>query len=80
MASPLARFGHDANARTKPYVDQATMSAQSELESAAADARLLLTRPAQQAPLAGLDALGLSVDSDLERDLGRPVVDAVSER
>ena len=67
---------HDAIARTKPYVDQATLSAQSELVSAAADARLLLTRPAQQAPLAGLDALCLNLDSDL----GRRVVDAPSER
>jgi enoyl-CoA hydratase/carnithine racemase len=79
IASRLARFDHDAIARTKSYVDQVTLPAESELVSAEADFRELLRRPAQQARLARLEALGLNADSDLERDLGRRVVDGLSE-
>jgi enoyl-CoA hydratase/carnithine racemase len=79
IASRLACFEHDAIARTKSYVDQATLPAERELVSAEADSRDLLRRPAQQARLARLEALGLNADSDLERDLGRRVVDALSE-
>jgi hypothetical protein len=43
---------------------------------ALADFRELLGHPAQQARL---EALGLNVDSDLERHLGRRVVEASSE-
>jgi hypothetical protein len=46
---------------------------------ALADFRELLGHPAQQARLARLEALGLNVDSDLERHLGRRVVEASSE-
>ena len=79
IASRLACFDHDAITRTKSYVDQATLPAERELVSAEADSRELSTRPAQQARLARLEALGLNADSDLERDLGRRVVDAPSE-
>jgi hypothetical protein len=36
----------------------------------------LLGRPAQRAQFARLEALGLNTDSDLERSLGRRLVDA----
>ena len=67
IASRLARFDHDAIARTKSYVDQVTLPADSELPPALADFFELLGRPAQQARLARLEALGLNTDSDLER-------------
>jgi enoyl-CoA hydratase/carnithine racemase len=79
IASRLARFDHEAIARTKSYVDRPTLPAESELVSAEADSRELSTRPAQQARLARLEALGLNADSDLERNLGRRVVDTPSE-
>lgn len=79
LASRLARFDHDVIARTKSYVDQVTLPAAIELVPALADFRELLGRPAQQARLARLEALGLNVDSDLERSLGRRVVEASSE-
>lgn len=79
IASRLARFDHEAIARTKSYVDQTTLPAGTELVSAVADARELLGRPAQQARLVQLEAQGLNADSDLERDFGRRVVDALSE-
>jgi hypothetical protein len=79
IAFRLACFDHDAIARTKSYVDQATLPAERELVSAEADSRELSRRPAQQARLARLEALGLNADSDLERNLGRRVVDAPSE-
>jgi enoyl-CoA hydratase/carnithine racemase len=76
IASRLARFEHDAIARTKSYVDQVTLPADSELVPALADFGELLGRPAQQARLARLEALGLNGESDLERYLGRRVVGA----
>ena len=51
IASRLARFDHDAIARTKSYVDQVTLPADSELPPALADFFELLGRPAQQARL-----------------------------
>lgn len=78
IASRLARFDHDAIARTKSYVDQVTLPADSELVPALADFGELLARPAQQARLARLEALGLNLDGDLERYLGRRVVEANS--
>ena len=78
IASRLARFDHDAIARTKSYVDQVTLPAESELVPALADFGELLGRPAQQARLARLEALGLNLDGDLERYLGRRVVEANS--
>jgi hypothetical protein len=67
IASRLERFDHDAIARTKSYVDQVTLPADSELPPALADFRELFGRPGQQAQLARLEALGFNVDGDLER-------------
>jgi enoyl-CoA hydratase/carnithine racemase len=79
IASRLARFDHEALARTKSYVDQATLPADREFVPALADFFELLGRPAQQAQFARLEALGLNTDSDLERSLGRRVVDALPD-
>jgi enoyl-CoA hydratase/carnithine racemase len=78
MASRLARFDHDAIARTKSYVDQVTLPAENELAGPVADFRELFGRPEQQAQWARLQALGLNSDSDVERSLGRRVVDSLS--
>jgi enoyl-CoA hydratase/carnithine racemase len=77
MASRLARFDHEAIARTKSYVDRVTLPAESELAGPVADFRELFGRPAQQAQWARLQALGLNSDSDVERSLGRRVVDSI---
>jgi enoyl-CoA hydratase/carnithine racemase len=77
MAVRLARFDHDAIARTKSYVDQVTLPADSEFPPALADFFELIARPAQQANSARLEELGLGVDSDLERSLGRRVVESL---
>ena len=77
MAARLARFDRDALARTKSYVDQVTLPAESELTGPIADFRELFTRPAQQDQWARLQALGLNTDSDLERTLGRRVVESI---
>ncbi|HTX11101.1 MAG TPA: enoyl-CoA hydratase/isomerase family protein [Solirubrobacteraceae bacterium] len=76
IASRLARFDHDAIARTKSYVDQVTLPTDSELVLALADFYELLGRPMQQERLARLEARGLNTDSDLERYLGRRVVES----
>jgi enoyl-CoA hydratase/carnithine racemase len=79
MASRLARFDHDAIARTKSYVDRVTLPEDSEFPPALADFFEMLGRPEQQAKSARLEALGLNVDSDLERSLGRRVVEALPD-
>jgi len=79
IASRLARFDHDAIARTKSYVDHVTLPADNEFRPALADFRELSGRPAQQAQYARLEALGLGVDSDLERSLGRRVVESLPD-
>ena len=79
IASRLARFDHHAIARTKSYVDQVTLPADSELVPALSDFRELYGRPAQQAQLARLEQLGWGVDSDLERSLGRRLVEALPD-
>jgi enoyl-CoA hydratase/carnithine racemase len=79
IASRLARFDHDAIARTKSYVDQVTLPANSELGPPLGDFRELFGRPAQQARWARLQELGLNTDSDLERSLGRRVVEALPD-
>ena len=56
IAARLERFDHDAIARTKSYVDQVTLPADSELPPALADFRELFGRPAQQAQWARLEA------------------------
>jgi enoyl-CoA hydratase/carnithine racemase len=79
IASRLARFDHDAIARTKSYVDQVTLPADSEFPPALADFFASLARPAQQAQSARLEALGLGVDSDLERRLGERLVETLPD-
>jgi len=79
IASRLARFDHDAIARTKSYVDRVTLPSDSELPPALADFRELFARPAQQEQWARLEALGLNTDSDLERHLGKRVVEAMPD-
>jgi enoyl-CoA hydratase/carnithine racemase len=79
IASRLARFDHDAIARMKSYVDRVTLPPESEFASALADFFELLGRPAQQAQFARLEALGWGTDSDLERSLGRRVVEALPD-
>jgi enoyl-CoA hydratase/carnithine racemase len=79
IASRLARFDHDAIGRTKSYVDQVTLPDDSELGPPLDDFRELFGRPAQQAQWARLQALGLNTDSDLERSLGRRVVEALPD-
>jgi enoyl-CoA hydratase/carnithine racemase len=79
IASRLARFDHDAITRTKSYVDQVTLPADTELPPALVDFRELFGRPAQQAQWARLQELGLNIDSDLERSLGRRVVDSLPD-
>ena len=79
MAARLARFDHEVVARTKSYVDQVTLPADSEFPPALADFFELSGRPAQQERFARLEALGLNRDSDLERSLGRRVVDALPD-
>jgi enoyl-CoA hydratase/carnithine racemase len=79
IATRVARFDHDAIARTKSYVDQVTLPPESEFPPALADFFEMLGGPAQQAQFARLEELGLGVDSDLERSLGRRVVDALPD-
>ena len=79
IASRLARFDHDAIGRTKSYVDEVTLPADSELPPALEDFFELLGRPAQRAQYARLEALGLNVDSDLERRLGQRVVESTPD-
>jgi enoyl-CoA hydratase/carnithine racemase len=79
IASRLARFDHDALARTKSHVDLVTLPADSEFPPALNDFRELFGRPAQQAQWARIQELGLNVDSDLERSLGRRVVESLPD-
>jgi enoyl-CoA hydratase/carnithine racemase len=79
IASRLARFDHDAIARTKSYVDQVTLPDNSELGPPLNDFRELFRRPAQQAQWARLQELGLNTDSELERSLGSRLVDSLPD-
>jgi enoyl-CoA hydratase/carnithine racemase len=79
IASRLARFDHEALARTKSYVDEVTLPADGEFVPALADFFDSFGRPAQQARFARLEELGLNTDSDLERSLGRRVVEALPD-
>ena len=79
IASRLARFDRDAIARTKSYVDQVTLPPDSELGPPVEDFRELFGRPAQQGQWARLQELGLNTDSDLERSLGRRVVESIAD-
>jgi enoyl-CoA hydratase/carnithine racemase len=79
IAARLARFDHEAIARTKAHVDRVTLPDDSELPPATADFRELFARPAQQAQWARLQELGLNADSELERSLGRRVVESLAD-
>ena len=77
IAARLARFDHDAIARTKAYVDHVTLPPDSEFPPALADFFEMLGRPGQREQSARLEALGLNTDSDLERRLGERVVEVL---
>ena len=79
IASRLARFDHEAIARTKDYVDRVTLPPDSEFPPALADFFEMLGRPAQREQAARLETLGFGSDSDLERSLGRRVVDSLAD-
>jgi len=79
IAARLARFDHESLARTKSYVDRVTLPDDSEFPPALADFFELPGRPVQQARVASLEALGLNVDSDLERSLGRRVLESLRD-
>jgi enoyl-CoA hydratase/carnithine racemase len=79
MSARIASFDHEAIARTKAHVDHVTLPDNSELPPAIADFRELFARPAQQAQWARLQELGLNTDSDLERSLGRRVVETLPD-
>jgi len=79
IAARLARFDHEAIARTKGHVDRVTLPPDSELPPATVDFRELFARPAQLAQWARLQELGLNADSDLERSLGRRVVESLPD-
>jgi enoyl-CoA hydratase/carnithine racemase len=79
MAIRLAGFDREAIARTKAYVDQVTLPPDSELPPALTDFFRSLSRPGPVARVARLEALGLNTDGDLERHLGRRVVESASD-
>jgi enoyl-CoA hydratase/carnithine racemase len=79
IASRLARFDHDAIARTKSYVDQVTLPDNSELGPPWNDFLELFRRPAQQAQSARLRDLGLNTDGEFERSLGRRLVESLPD-
>ena len=76
IAARLARFDHEAIARTKFHVDRATLPSDDELGAALPDFFAAFSRSGPQARQAKLAALGLNADGDLERNLGRRVVEA----
>ena len=79
IAARVARFDHDALARTKSYVDQVTLPPDSEFPPALADFFGMLGEPRLQARFARLEEMGLNTDSDLERSLGKRVVEAIAD-
>jgi enoyl-CoA hydratase/carnithine racemase len=79
IASRLAGFDHDAIARVKGYVDQVTLPPDDELPPALRDFFESSGRPEALARGAKLAELGLNADSELERDLGRRVVEALPD-
>jgi enoyl-CoA hydratase/carnithine racemase len=76
IALRLAAFDRDAIARTKSHVDRVTLPPDSEFSPALLDFRQAFGRPGPVARLTRLEELGLNVDSDLERHLGRRVVES----
>jgi hypothetical protein len=79
IAARLARFDHEAIARTKSHVDRVTLPPDSELPPATADFRELFARSAKQTQWSRLQELGLNTDSELERSLGRRVLDSLPD-
>jgi enoyl-CoA hydratase/carnithine racemase len=79
IASRVARFDHDAIARTKSYVDKVTLPPDSEFPPALADFFQKFGLPRQQEQFTRLLELGLNTDSDLERSLGRRVVESIPD-
>jgi enoyl-CoA hydratase/carnithine racemase len=79
IASRLAGFDHEAIARTKGHVDRATLPSDDELGAALPDFFAAFGRPGPQARQARLAELGLNADGDLERNLGRRVVEAAPD-
>jgi enoyl-CoA hydratase/carnithine racemase len=79
IASRLARFDREAIARTKFYVDEVTLPPDSELPPALTDFLQAFGRPGPLARAAKLQQLGLNTDSDLERHLGKRVVEAAPD-
>ena len=79
IATRLARFDREALARTKAYVDAVTVPADGEFVPPFADFLESSGGPAQQARLARLEELGLNTDSDLERSLGKRLVEALPD-
>jgi enoyl-CoA hydratase/carnithine racemase len=79
IAARLARFDHEAIARTKHHVDGPTLPPDDELGAALTDFFAAFGRPGPQARQARLAELGLNADGDLERHLGRRVVEATPD-
>ena len=79
VASRLARFDHNAIARTKSYVDQITLPDNSELGPAWNDFIELFQRPATLAQAARLVELGLNTDCEFERSLGGRLVESLPD-
>ena len=77
--SRLARFDHDAIARTKSYIDRVTLPDDSELGPPRNDFLELFRRPAQQAQSARLWELGLNTDGEFERSLGGRLVESLPD-
>jgi len=75
IALRLAGFDHAAIASTKRYIDQVTLPPDAEFPPALADFFKAFKRPETLARSAKLAELGLNTDGDLERDLGRRVVE-----
>ena len=76
IASRLARFDHEAIARTKGYIDRVTLPLDGELPPALTDFFRASSRPGTVNRSATLATLGLNHDGELERRLGKRVVDA----
>jgi enoyl-CoA hydratase/carnithine racemase len=79
MAWRLSRFEHDAIARTKAHVDGVTLPPDSEFPPALRDFFEMLGGARQRARFARLESLGLNTNGDLERHLGRRVVESMGE-
>ena len=79
IASRLARFDHEATRGTKHHVDRATLPSDEELGAALPDFFAAFGRPGPLARQAKLVTLGFNTDGDLERNLGRRVVEAAPD-